>query len=128
MHKECFVAIKSLSNNNNIIITKVDKISAVVILDKNDYIAKMNVILDKNSKFCKIGPVEIKVNTATIEGKIQRRIYELQKGNMLAGSIYKTIRPSGSQKPRMYGLPKTHKKDVTLHPILSMIGSAQHEW
>jgi len=57
MQKECFVAIKSLRNNNNIIITKADKSSALVILDKSDYIAKMNVNLD-NSKFCKIGPVE----------------------------------------------------------------------
>jgi len=48
----------------------------VVILDKNDYIAKMNVILDDNSKFCKIGPVETKDNTATIEEKIQRRLLE----------------------------------------------------
>ena len=27
----------------------------------------------------------------------------------------------------MYGLPKTHKKDIPLRPILSMIGSSQHE-
>jgi len=94
MHKECFVAIKSLcctNHNNNIIITKADKSSAVVILDKSNYIAKMNVILDDNSKFCKIGPVETKDNTATIEGKIQRHLLELQKGNVLAESIYKTI-------------------------------------
>ena len=33
----------------------------------------------------------------------------------------------GSQRPRMYGLPKNHKQDVPLRPILSMIGSAQHQ-
>ena len=27
----------------------------------------------------------------------------------------------------MYGLPKTHKKDVPLRPILSMTGLAQHQ-
>ena len=27
----------------------------------------------------------------------------------------------------MYGLPKTHKKDVPLCPILSMVGSSQHQ-
>jgi len=101
---------KITSNNKNIIITIADKSSAVVILDKNDYIAKMNVILDANSKFCKIDPVETKGNTATIEGKIQRRFLELQNGNVLAESIYKTIRLSGSQRPRIYGLLKTHKK------------------
>ena len=30
-------------------------------------------------------------------------------------------------RPRMYGLPKTHKEDIPLRPILSMIGSSQHE-
>ena len=41
--------------------------------------------------------------------------------------IYSRIRPTGSQRPRMYGLPKIHKQDVPLRPILSMIGSAQHQ-
>jgi len=62
----------------------------VVNLDKSDYIAKLNVILDDNSIFCKIGPVETNDNTATIEGKIQRRLLELQKGNVLVESIYCT--------------------------------------
>eukprot|EP00794_Sanderia_malayensis_P010369 gene10369-11449_t len=37
------------------------------------------------------------------------------------------IRPGGSQRPRMYGLPKTHKPNIPLRPILSMVGSAQHQ-
>ena len=41
--------------------------------------------------------------------------------------IYKRIRPTGSQRPRMYGLPKIHKQGAPLRPILSMVGSAQHE-
>jgi len=35
--------------------------------------------------------------------------------------------PQGSQRPRMYGLPKAHKENIPLTPILSMIGSSQHE-
>ena len=46
---------------------------------------------------------------------------------MLATEIYDRIRPTGSQRPQMYGLPKIHKPNVPLRPILSMIGSAQHE-
>ena len=41
--------------------------------------------------------------------------------------MYQAIRPTGSQRARMYGLPKVHKKDVPLRPILSMTGSAQHQ-
>ena len=42
-------------------------------------------------------------------------------------SVYEVIRPTDAQRPRMYGLPKIHKKNTPLCPILSMIGSAQHE-
>ena len=50
MRKECFQALKLLRNNKEIVITKVDKSSAVVILNKNDYAAKMD-ILNNISKF-----------------------------------------------------------------------------
>lgn len=33
----------------------------------------------------------------------------------------------GSQCPQLYGLPKVHKNDVPLRPILSMTGLRQHE-
>ena len=41
--------------------------------------------------------------------------------------IYDAIRPTGSQRPRMYSLSKTHKEGTPLHPILSMTGSSHHE-
>ena len=42
--------------------------------------------------------------------------------------MYERIRPTGFVRPRMYGLPKVHKpKAIPLRPILSMVGSAQHE-
>ena len=125
MHRECFHAIKSLCNNSDIIITKADKSNAVVNLDKSDYFTKMNVTLN-SQKLQKISHVNENDNTARIEGSIQRRLLAWTKENMLAKSVYEHIRPSGSQRPRMYGLPKTHKKDVPLRPILSMVGLAQH--
>ena len=52
MHKECFRAINRLRKNDDIIITKPDKGSGVVLLNKSDYVDKMNEILDdqRNSK------------------------------------------------------------------------------
>ena len=66
-------------------------------------------------------------NTAKIEAHIQRRLLQLKKEGLLPSNIYSRIRPTGSQRPRMYGLPKIHKQDVPLRPILSMTGSAQHQ-
>ena len=41
--------------------------------------------------------------------------------------INDAIRPTGSQRPRMYGLPKTHKEGTPLRPVLSMTDSSHHE-
>ena len=70
--------------------------------------------------------VETKYFHIKIETQI-RRLLQLNKEKLILKTEYKAIRPTGSQRPRMYGLPKTHKKDVPLRPILSMTGSAKHE-
>jgi len=51
---------------------------------------------------------------------------QLNKDN-LPPRVYEIIRPTGSLRPRMYGLLKTHKKNIPLRPILSMTSSSQHQ-
>ena len=58
MHIECFRAINRLRKNDDIIITELDKGSGVVLLNKSDYVDKMNEILDGLSKFKRLGPVK----------------------------------------------------------------------
>ena len=127
MHKECFRAINSLRKNNDIIVTKPDKGSGVVLLNKSDYVDKMNKILDDQSKFKRPGPASSNDNTASIESRLQKRLLDLLKADLVPKWIYDAIRPTGSQRPRMYGLLKTHKEGTPLHPILSMTGSSLHE-
>ena len=52
---------------------------------------------------------------------------KLVKADELPQNVYQVIRPTGSQRPKMYGLPKIHKQNAPCRSILSMIGSAQHE-
>ena len=99
----------------------------MVILNKIDYIKKMNSILEDETKFLTLGPLSEKDNTSKIESRIQRRLLQLHKDDLLSANLYDLIRPTGSQQPRMYSLPKTHKKDVPLRPILSMTGLVQHQ-
>ena len=63
MHKERFRSINSLRKNNDIIVTKPDKGYGVVLLNKSDYVDKMNKILDNQSKFKRLGPVSSNDNT-----------------------------------------------------------------
>ena len=49
--EECLQALKSLRSNIDILITKSDKDSGVVVIDKSDYILKMEKILHDTIKF-----------------------------------------------------------------------------
>ena len=87
----------------------------------------METIFCNSNKFICLGPVEENDNTAKLETKLQRRLLHLKKNGQLSPSICNNIRPTGSQRPRICGLLKIHKASVPLRPILSMIGSSQHE-
>ena len=51
-----------------------------------------------------------------------------KKAIKITEDIYQHIRPVGSTRPRLYGLPKINRPSpAPLRPILSMVGSAQHE-
>ena len=100
----------------------------MVILNKSDYITKMNLILNDASKFQLIGPVDTNDNTAKIEAKIQRRLLQLSNGGVMHESVYKEIQSTGSLRPRLYGLPKVHKKEVPLRPNLSMLAHRNTLW
>ena len=41
--------------------------------------------------------------------------------------MYKFLRSTDSVLPRMYGLPKIHKPNLPLRPIVSFVGSATYE-
>ena len=51
LSEEEHLALNDLIRNRNLVIQKAYKGNTVVILDKNDYISKMNVILSDLSKF-----------------------------------------------------------------------------
>ena len=41
---------------------------------------------------------------------------------ILPTAISESVRPSGSRLTHLYGMPKTHKKELAMRPILSAIG------
>ena len=110
-----------------LIITKSDKGSGVVLLNKSGYVNKMNEILDDQSKFKRLGPVSSNDNTTSIESRLQKRLLDLVKADLMPKWIYDAIRPTGLQRLRMYDLPKTHKEGTPLRSILSMAGLSHHE-
>ena len=124
---EHLAALKDLRRNEDIIISKPDKGNGVVILDKSDYVEKMNDILSQADKFVCIGDVETNDNTLLRERALQAFLLRHKKARYISQEVYERIRPVGCSRPRMYGLPKIHKASAPLRPILSMTNAPQHQ-
>ena len=65
--------------------------------------------------------------TATQESRLSRKLKKLEKSGEITGNLYHHLRPTGSQPPRIYGLPKIHNPKVPLRPIVSCIGSPSYQ-
>lgn len=119
-------AIKQLKNSKDLIITRPDKGNGVVLLDRTDYINKMNSIL-QTDKFMELGNANEQDRTLQEERALQAFLLRAHKKGDISKEVYERIRPVGTTRPRMYGVPKIHKPGVPLRPILSMINSPHHE-
>ena len=112
---DCLQAIKSLRSNKHILITKPDKGSGIVVLNRSEYDKNMVAILSDITKFECLGPVNEFDNTQN-KTKLQRRLLQLVKSDDLPKTVYEAIRLTGSQRPKMYGLSKIHKRNVPCRP------------
>ena len=61
--------------------------------------------------------------TTKIERKVSKTMKELNNKGLTTIAQYERLRRSMSKAPRFYGLPKIHKPDTPLRPIVSAIGS-----
>ena len=120
--KEQRKALKELRSLENEVILPADKGNATVMITREDYDRKMRVMLNTATyKRLKKDP------TATQEGKLSRRLKGLEKDGEITEHLYHQLRPSGSQPPRIYGLPKIYKAEVPLRPIVSCIGAPSYQ-
>ena len=115
------MALKELRALEDQVILPADKGNATVIMTKEDYDAKLRGMLDISTyKRLKRDP------TATQESKLTHKLNSLERSGDIPTRLYHELRPSGSQPPRIYGLPKVHKPEVPLRPIVSCIGSPSY--
>ena len=113
-HQKALNELRSLEDE---VILPADKGNATVVMKKSDYDRRMRGMLDDTTTYRKLP----KDPTATQEARIGRTLLKLHKNKEIPKSIYNRIRPSGSCPPRIYGLPKIHKPQTPLTPIVSCI-------
>ena len=90
-----FELAKQLKMNNDVVLTRPDKGASLVILNKADYLSKMDAILGDTDKLLKLGDLSFD-DTQRTENKLRKRFLEFYKSKLISKEIYEFIRPVGS--------------------------------
>ena len=93
----------------------------MVIMDRQDYINKANHLLNQNT-YKSIA----KDPTNSIKNKLINILKRVKTKTGLDSNTYKSMYPTGCVPPKFYGLPKIHKSDTPLRPIVSSCGSVTY--
>ena len=107
-----------VKRDRDCIVLTADKGVAMVIMDRQDYINKANHLLNKNT-YRSIA----KDPTSSIKNKLINILKRVKNQTGLDSNTYKFMYPTGCVPPKFYGLPKIHKPDTPLRPIVSSCGS-----
>ena len=110
-------ATRDLREDTDIVILPADKGNATVVMNRTEYAAKMNQMLE-DAAYTKLK----KDPTIKIETRVGKELKLLEDGRHISGKERKYLTPQCSNPPQISGLPKIHKEDTPLRPIVSAIG------
>ena len=99
-----------------------DKGNKTVVMNRKDYDAKIeNMLADGTYKKLAKDP------TARIERKIDTMLKQVEKTGEIPKQKRLYLTPHSSAPPQLYGLPKVHKPDTPLRPIVSAMDSPTYK-
>ena len=106
-------------------ILSVDKGRASVVLDADTYHAKdvsAHRSIDRGQyKLLNKDP------TDRLTRKLSKKLLSLKRNGHISEAVYNKIRPRHKQPPRVYGLPKIHKANTPLRPIVSCVNTFAYD-
>ncbi|CAF1246423.1 unnamed protein product [Rotaria sordida] len=113
-------AITTLLNEHSLVISKVDKGNAIVVMNRSDYLIKANEILDDKRAFKKLN----QNLTDKRENEFIKFLLQLKRNKIISPDEYKLMRPkTGSRTLEAYFLVKVHKSGKPVRPIISSYNS-----
>ena len=115
------LALRELKRDRDCIVLTADKGVAMVVTVREDYINKADSLLNQNTyRSIPWDP------TATIKNKLISILKRVKNQTGLDSLTYKSMCPTGCVPPKLYGLPKIHKPDTPLRPIVSSCESVTY--
>ena len=122
LRKEEFEAMKQLRADKNCMVLTADKVVALVVIDKIDYIKRAKELLQDTSTYRTIQGDP----TNRLKNKLINILKKIKAETGMQENTYRRMYPTGASPPKFYGLPKIHKKNIPLRPIVSSIGSVSY--
>ena len=118
--KDELKAIRELKQDDNRIILTADKGVALVVLNK-EYIEKAEHLPNQQTYR------KIKEDPAPKQkSKLNKILKKIKAEGGISEEKYKKMHPTGAGSPKFYGLPKIHKQDTPLRPIVSSTGTVSY--
>ena len=121
-------ALNRLKKRDDIVVTKPDKGSGIVVMDKSEYLRLLSAAsIDDTTKFSRVDD-----KRPNLRGRPPKHYHSLlQKEKdvhsilhrILPQEIATSLSPKSSRLAHLYGLPKTHKAKLSMRPILSATGT-----
>ena len=93
----------------------------MAIMDRQEYINEVKNLLNQ-STYRSVS----KEPTSSIKNKLINILKRVKSQTGLDSNTYKSMYPTGCVPPKFYGLPKIHKGDTPLRPIVSSCGSVTY--
>lgn len=116
IHDDC---AEFLKNNDNLIIVKADKGGATVAMFKSDYHAKMIDLLSDTTTYQK----QLRNPIKQLEARSNYLVEKLYKEKVIDEPKRRSMTRHNTRLARIYALPKVHKLNAPLRPIVSTIDS-----
>ena len=117
-------ALKRLKTDENIsVILPADKGRVTVVMDKTDYYDKMDVLVNDKQTY----QVLKRDPTPALQRKLNSKLLDLKKTDTIDIQRYNRLRCRVPQPPKLYGLPKLHKPNIPMRPIVSFCGSPTNQ-
>ncbi|UYV71147.1 hypothetical protein LAZ67_8001879 [Cordylochernes scorpioides] len=113
--KKDFASLKTLKNHRDIIISRSDKGSQVVMMKAEEYERKMLDLLSDPDTFHEI-PTE---RIAALSDNFKFTLRTLKRNGSITPEQFQRFTSNLTGVPYIYGLPKTHKPHIPLRPIVA---------
>lgn len=117
------LALNILRKDKSILIQKADKGGSIVIMDTNEYLLKINNMLNDPVTYTETNYIDL----IAAQMEVNRIISTLHNHEYIITSQKQYLTRCIPRIPHLYGLCKIHKKDHPLRPIVSQINSPAYK-